>query len=159
MYRIYRNTDGLEILLPDKVFEKIKRQVAKHYPNECGGIFVGKVIVDDNKAIIEKMIFPAKFKGTPVYFLRVSRFINQWLVKIFNQSNGASFYLGEWHSHPNAAPMPSRKDYDSMKRISENENIRIATPLLLIVGYDINIYDEVFYVYTNEKLVSYAKEK
>jgi [CysO sulfur-carrier protein]-S-L-cysteine hydrolase len=157
MYRTYKNEDGLEILLPEAVFTKIKQQVKKSYPNECGGIFVGKIILDENKAIIEKIMMPKRLKSTPVYFLRLSGFINRWLLRLFQQSGGESFYLGEWHSHPNGRPRPSHTDYKTMKRISENRNVRIRTPLLLIVGYDQNIYDEVFYLFTNEKLMPYVK--
>jgi integrative and conjugative element protein (TIGR02256 family) len=157
MYRTYKNVDGLEILLPESVFGKIKQHVGKYYPNECGGIFVGKIILDEQKAIVEKIMMPKRLKSTPVYFLRLSRFINQWLLRLFRQSGGESFYLGEWHSHPNGRPRPSHTDYETMKRISENPNVRIQTPLLLIVGYDRNIYDEIFYLFTNNNLIPYDK--
>lgn len=157
MYRTYKNSDGLKIALPEIVFGKIKQHVKKHYPNECGGVFVGKIIVDENKAIIEKIMIPKSLRSTPVYFLRLSGFINKWLIRIFHQSEGELLYLGEWHSHPNGEPKPSSKDFQTMKRIAENENVRIQTPLLLIVGYDQIVYNEVFYVFSNNKLTPYDK--
>lgn len=153
MYREYINKDGLKIMLPEKVFDDVKKFIVRHYPNECGGVFVGKITEDT--AIIEKMMVPRKFRSTPVFFSRIADFINQWLVKVFKQSNGETIYLGEWHSHPNGVPYPSSTDYSSMKRIAQNTDVRIETPLLLIVGYNTQQFNERFYIYHNQKLTPY----
>jgi integrative and conjugative element protein (TIGR02256 family) len=154
MFKKYINPDGLTVTLPATVFVEIKKQVIKHYPKECGGIFVGKII-NDNEALIEKMMVPRKFYSTRVFFLRVTGFLNKWLERVFNQSQGELYYLGEWHSHPDAAPIPSWKDLDSMEKIAKNPDKRIQTPLLLIVGFNSRSFSEKFYLYTNQKLVPY----
>ncbi|CAG0954407.1 desampylase [Flavobacteriales bacterium] len=157
MYREYRNSDGLHIVLPENVFQDICKQVDKFYPNECGGIFVGK-ITDDSTATIEKMILPKKFRSTPVYFVRLTGFINKWLKDIFKKHNGDVIYLGEWHSHPNGSSHPSGTDIKAMKEIASNPDIRIQTPILLIVGFNKKDYQERFFIYKNNQLISYEQQ-
>lgn len=157
MYRSYVNKDGLRVLLPDDVFDQIQRKVAKYYPSECGGIFVGR-ITKDGAACIEQMVMPEKFKSNPIWFLRVADFLNKFLLQIFKSNNGEVIYLGEWHSHPNAAPIPSVTDFQSMLRISSNCNVRIETPILLIVGYNGREYNEIFYLLYKNKLIPYGKQ-
>lgn len=154
MYKVYRNIDGLEVQLPEYVFDKIKIQIIKYYPHECGGIFVGS-IDENNTAIIKNMMMPRKFKSSPVFFLRVADFINKWLLRIFRQSEGRILYLGEWHSHPNGQPIPSTTDFNSMEKISLNENVRIRTPILLIVGYNSIRFKERFYIFYKQNLIPY----
>lgn len=157
MYKVYTNKDGLKIILPEKIFENIKKFVVKHYPNECGGVFVGKI--NEDTAVIEKMMVPRRFRSNPVFFSRIADFINKWLVRVFKQSKGETIYLGEWHSHPNGEPYPSSTDFSSMKKIALNTDVRIETPLLLIVGYDRNLFSEQFYLFYNDTLTTYEEEK
>lgn len=157
MYNEYTNIDGLEIILPGGIFDKVKEFVVQHYPNECGGVFVGKV--KENIAIIEEMMVPKRFRSTPVFFSRIAGMINKWLVQIFKKSRGETIYLGEWHSHPNGSPYPSSTDFNTMKKIALNTDVRIETPLLLLVGYDGSRFNERFYIFSNNKLISYEKKE
>jgi integrative and conjugative element protein (TIGR02256 family) len=158
MFRRYKTIDGLKLELPEAIFDDIKECIKKFYPNECGGIFVGKII-DENTAVVEKMMIPDKFKSTPVYFTRVSSFLNTWLRKVFTISKGETIYLGEWHSHPNGYPLPSGTDLRAMENISKNSDVRMRTPLLLIVGYNQIQYREKFYIYRNNNLQHYEHEQ
>lgn len=154
MYKEYKNKDGLKIIFPEGIFDKVKEFIVQHYPNECGGVFVGKI--KENTAIIEEMMVPKRFRSTPVFFSRIAGMINKWLVQIFKKSKGDTIYLGEWHSHPNGGPYPSSTDFNSMKKIALNTDVRIETPLLLIVGYDGIRFNERFYIYHNQKLTPYG---
>ena len=42
-YRDYTITDGMKVRLPQQIFIVMQEQIAKHYPNECGGILVGHI--------------------------------------------------------------------------------------------------------------------
>src|SRR5882724_4826930 len=124
MFRRYKNRDGLEVELPEEIFEGIKKQIARFYPRECGGIFVGK-IDKGNIAVIEEMMVPKGFWSTSVLFKRLAGFLNKWLDRVFKQSAGETIYLGEWHSHPDASPVPSLTDFTTMRRIAANTDTRI----------------------------------
>ena len=154
-YRKYESPDGLTIQLPELIFESIQRQVAKYYPRECGGIFVGRVV--GSAAVIQQIMMPKTFYSTPIFFRRMASLVNRWLSRVFKQSEGETIYLGEWHSHPNGIPIPSITDFTTMKKIAEYEGVRIKTPILMIVGYDGNTYAETFYLFNYNKLVHYHK--
>ena len=156
-FKTYRNKLGLSIRLPDQIFEAIQKEVRRYYPHECGGIFVGRI--ENNTAVIEKVMTPMRIISSPMIFKRVASFLNKCLVKVFNQSNGQTLYLGEWHSHPDGRPLPSHKDFIAMKRIAFSESVRIQTPILLIIGWSNDTANEMFYVFHGDKLVTYEKEK
>lgn len=158
MYKSYVNEDGLSILLPSKIFNEISNNISKNYPNECGGIFVGKIDLQKQCAIIEHMKMPNEIKSTPVFFKRLAAFLNNWLNDVFISSKGELFYLGEWHSHPNGFPIPSSTDLKTLRKIAKSKTLRIETPLLLIVGYDNKSYNERFFIYTHDKLIPYDKQ-
>jgi len=154
-YKQYKNQAGLLVLLPDEIFELIKKHISVHYPKEYGGVFVGKV--EGTVAIIEMTMVSRQYYNTPVLFRRFSRFINKCLYRVFAQSKGDVIYLGEWHSHPNGKPNPSGTDINAMKNIAESKSVRIQTPLLMIVAYDGQIFNEQFYFFSCDKLIPYQK--
>ena len=47
-----------------------------------------------------------------------------------------SFYLGEWHFHPFAAPDPSGSDISQMCEIARAESCKCPEPVLVILGGD-----------------------
>lgn len=158
MYRSYVNEDGLRIRLPSKIFNEILNKISENYPNECGGIFVGKVDIENQCALIERMKMPNLISSTPVFFKRLASFLNDWLNDVFISSSGDLYYLGEWHSHPNGFPSPSSTDLKTLQKIAKNNNVRIETPLLLIVSYNSKVYDERFFIYSHDKLIPYDKQ-
>lgn len=158
MYRAYINQDGLKIILPESIWMEIKAVVAKFYPNECGGIFTGRIDVQNNTATIEQVIVPEKIRSSPVFFRRFAKSINNVLSQLFVKSKGESHYLGEWHSHPNGMPSPSHTDFSTMQKIAANTNIAIKTPVLLIIGYDTLSFNERFFILFNNRLISYERQ-
>jgi len=158
MYRIYENNDKLKILLPDSVYGEICKSIAHFFPNECGGIFVGKIDTNKGEAVVDLMRMPNRFNSSPVLFQRFAGFLNRWLRKIFKESNGDRIYLGEWHSHPNGVPYPSQTDYLTMQKIAVNDNVRIQTPILMIVGYNGLTFKEQFFIYSQQDLIHYVKQ-
>lgn len=49
-------------------------------------------------------------------------------------SKGRYGYLGSWHTHPRAAPVPSTIDVGTAKAMAEQSDLRLPAPLLLIVS-------------------------
>jgi integrative and conjugative element protein (TIGR02256 family) len=62
----------------------------------------------------------------------------QWQVeqgqRIYRESNRCIAYIGEWHTHPFAAPRPSWTDEKAADQISGDPDFRSPEPLSLIVG-------------------------
>src|SRR6187402_1042249 len=113
MCRKYYSQTGLEMLLPEEIFEQMKGICRRYYPKEVGGVLVGH-IENGATAVVELMIVPKWFYSTPVFFSRKVAHINRRLQRIWKQSNGATHYLGEWHCHPNMTSNYSGTDFKAM---------------------------------------------
>ncbi len=50
-------------------------------------------------------------------------------------SRGSVRFLGMWHSHPKAAPRPSRTDYQGMRKLLASQEQGDAPSLMVIVGH------------------------
>jgi integrative and conjugative element protein (TIGR02256 family) len=142
MFRKYSWNNDLFILLPERIYREIISHAAKLYHNECGGILIGKVIDKETTS-------------SPTLFKRIADFFNNALQQLFIQTKGKTYYLGDWHSHPDAAPIPSGTDYKAMEEIALNPRIRTETPILLILSYTDRKQEERCYLYHDKKLLAY----
>jgi integrative and conjugative element protein (TIGR02256 family) len=59
---------------------------------------------------------------------RVSKHHQKVVDDAFKKSDGEWHYLGEWHTHPEDIPTPSRTDYNSW-----HKNLRTSDPIILII--------------------------
>ena len=76
---------------------------------------------------------------------------------LYTESEGLKVYVGEWHTHPDGTANYSQIDFESIKKIAEEQNIRTNNPILLINGFSANQHQLNFYVYCNSKLYLYEK--
>lgn len=56
------------------------------------------------------------------------------MLAVASASKGRYGYLGSWHTHPRAAPVPSSIDIGTAKAMAEQEDLRLPAPLLLIIS-------------------------
>ncbi len=102
---------------------------------ETGGILIGHYSDGHDCAIVDRITSPSidsKFGST--WFYRGVNGLQRMLDHYWRQGEG--FYLGEWHFHPSAAPTPSPKDHNSMRRIAGSYLYNCPEPVLFIIGGD-----------------------
>jgi len=148
----------LRILIPDRLIEKMRKMVTKHFPNEFGGIFVGYYSDNKKEAKIEDVLWPNQFINSPQTFIRVPNDINAALKRMYNESNGRLIYLGEWHSHPLGPDSFSILDFEAIKSIAQDKKIKIDLPLLCICFCHREKNNFRFYVYHENQLFNFEKE-
>jgi integrative and conjugative element protein (TIGR02256 family) len=106
----------------------IIQESRKTYPRETGGILAGY----EESGII-KITFVTgpgpKAVDARASFLRDGEYCQRELDKIFEQTNGTTDYLGEWHSHPFDIG-PSRRDRDSLREISVDAKYAVSRPVM-----------------------------
>ncbi len=69
------------------------------------------------------------------------------------------YYVGEWHSHPDASSNYSATDLKAMRSIAKSETVRIKNPILLIISLNNQGLNEyTFYIYENNILLEYDKK-
>ncbi len=103
---------------------------------ETGGILVGYYTDKHDWAIVTDVSGPpADSRRGRVFFNRGVRGLQAFLNRLWRRKQ---YYLGEWHYHPLAAPIPSEIDHEQMKSFATNNAMRCPEPVLLLMGGDPN---------------------
>jgi integrative and conjugative element protein (TIGR02256 family) len=109
---------------------------AKALPNETGGILVGRYTKELDYAVVsEASAPPSDSRAGRTWFTRGVRGLRRLLSRLWKQR---TYFLGEWHFHPHAAPDPSGVDLEQLGTIASSKDYQCAAPLLVIIGGDPN---------------------
>lgn len=104
---------------------------------EIGGILMAEQVEPGSFRIIDFSIDDVT--GSAAHFVRSTEHHSNALEEFFARTgnNYSRFnYLGEWHSHPNHAPVPSSTDIHSMRELlREESNISFAVLLIIKRGW------------------------
>ncbi len=147
---------GLQIDMEDNLPEVLYKEAIKHYPNEYGGLLIGRYSDNDRIVMVDSYILPSKYKSSKVTFDRGTAGLREKLTKFYNATPGL-IYIGEWHTHPDNPAIPSSTDLKAMRKIASHNEVYINNPLLLILSVNKKSFDFIFYVYFNDKMYSYEK--
>lgn len=116
---------------PKKILEEFTQY--KSTDPEAGGIILGKII--DNQINILKLSIPTSLdKSSRTNFERNKLSAQIILDYEFHNSNGQLVYLGEWHTHPESNPTPSKTDLQMLTRQFKNNSLNTDFLILLIKG-------------------------
>jgi hypothetical protein len=120
------------IALPDPIAARMRTLATKTYPNETGGILVGRYDDPHQVAIIRYASdAPPDSVASPTTFRRGVRGLDALLKRAWRCG---LYYLGEWHFHPERFPTASSPDDIQMQAFSESPQLRCPEPILIIVG-------------------------
>lgn len=123
------------VSLSDSTIKVMLKWCKKASRRETGGIILGRYSVDLKRAEISRVLGPASDSSSGrTWFIRGIRGLNQLLRMLWMLRK--DYYLGEWHSHPNASPIPSSIDIAQLKVIARSESYSCPEPILIIVGGD-----------------------
>ena len=107
----YRQTDGAEI----------------------GGILIGSII-NDRKIRINRISLPCVIQASRCGCTRDAKRANEIIQQEFETSNHTRVYLGEWHTHPEKVPRPSKTDCKSVAEIFKDAQLPYERIIMLIIG-------------------------
>lgn len=109
---------------------------------EAGGVLIGRFITDSKNIVVDEATKPF------LSDIRERRRFNRGLEhqKVIDDkwdlSNGKSNYLGEWHTHPEKYPEPSKQDIREWKKILKNDIFSSRYLYFVIVGIkDLKIWE------------------
>lgn len=130
----YTSADGkFSVLLSKGVLDRIVQICAGAGEYETGGILVGHYDNTQLVAIVTDITGPPKGSKHGRYsFERAVGNLQSWLDQLWQKQQ--TYYLGEWHFHPGAAPSPSSTDHQQMKAIATDTKYACPEPILLILG-------------------------
>lgn len=157
IFQYFQRDLCLYLLVNEEVLEKVKELSYNQYPNEFGGILLGSYF-DDNKSLyIADIYVSSDYENTKNSFKRLVNDINAFISDKFEETEGISIYIGEWHSHPDSSSQYSVKDFESMKEIATNSNVQIKNPVLLINALNRINNNYAFYIFKNNEMYQYEK--
>lgn len=130
-----RRKRRLTIWLPANAQEEMVRQVTEAEPDETGGILLGYEAPHDAAVVITHLIGPGPdARASRAGFEPDGQWQEKEVARIYEESGRHATYLGDWHSHPDGAARPSRKDQRTARSISGHAEARMPNPLMLIVA-------------------------
>lgn len=147
----------LEIVISEELTIRLYELGLKYHPAEYGGILVGKYSDDLKTCFIEETIVPTKHKSSRYSFERGKEGLFQKLTEYYHQ-NPQLIYVGEWHTHPDSTPVPSITDKKAMIKIAADEDVKISSPVLIILGVTKTIYSVGIYIQFNNRLYKYEQQ-
>lgn len=130
-----RSLTGTRVWIAREVLREIRLEALSTAPLETGGMLLGYRPPAEKPIVVERMIGPG-----PNAHHALTRFEpdgpwqEQELAELYLRSARRTTYLGDWHSHPRAAAIPSELDRRTARAISRHREARARRPLMLIMG-------------------------
>ena len=126
----------------------LKYRQINHYDTEACGVLIGTKDIDTNHYWIESVTAPMSKDIRKKYsFIMKDPSHQQTVDRAYRNSNGTSIYLGTWHSHPQAVPVPSHIDYQDWHECIKRNPDRDL--FFIIIGTEqIRIF-----IYMNDKFI------
>lgn len=125
----------MQLLLTPQVIKRLLRELRHAGDREIGGLLLGEHVQDDVFRLVG--ITVQRTGGSSASFVRNPSDHHRDLEAFFARTGGdyTRFnYLGEWHSHPGMAPIPSNTDMRAMQSIAEDPSVGANFVVLLIVS-------------------------
>jgi hypothetical protein len=126
----------IRLILPRPIRETIKAALQKAGKREVGGVLMAEHVSRNEFEIKDLTVHR---RGSVFNFIRrIEEAVGRMLL-FFERTNHEYTrfnYIGEWHSHPLFAPVPSDPDDASMRAIVQDPEIGANFVVLLIVKLD-----------------------
>lgn len=133
---LFRKPDGSILKLDGRTVARLRRyaQRASGDP-EAGGVLLGRHLRNSTDIVVDVVSEPAEDdRRTRFAFFR-SKHAHQAIIdKRWFDSRGTCVYLGEWHTHPEPDPTPSRTDLAQWRRHLRSDDVDDVHIYFLIVG-------------------------
>lgn len=126
---------GARLKIDARALKIMKRYVQdQHEKPEAGGVLLGRYILDSADIVIDYATEPMKGdRRSRCRFFRAQRPHQSLIDRAWQDSGGTCAYLGEWHTHPEAVPIPSSLDKSDWRRKILTDQFS-GSILFLIVG-------------------------
>lgn len=151
---IVKKYKNLQLCFKRQLIEKMTKIAIHHYPNEYGGFLLGCYADDFTRLYIKDFLLVDKYTSSSVEFRRELNSKIHNFENIFQETG--LYYIGEWHSHPNASAWYSLTDLQAMNDIVSCDTVQLYNPVLLILSISRNkLLDFNFFIFDQGRLVVY----
>lgn len=102
---------------------------------EAGGVLLGRLILSSDDVIVDRATPPSpQDRRSRFAFFRARRPAQFAVDEAWSTSGNVMNYLGEWHTHPEDYPTPSRIDTRDWKRVVSRAQFEQHALFFAIVG-------------------------
>ena len=151
---IVKKYKNLQLCFKRQIVEQMAKIAIHHYPNEYGGFLLGCYSDDFTRLHIKDFLLVDKYTSSSVEFRRELNSKIHNFENIFQETE--LYYIGEWHSHPNASAWYSLTDLQAMNDIVSCDTVQLYNPVLLILSISNNkLLDFNFFIFDQGRLVVY----
>ena len=141
------------IRLSNACFLKMVEMAQAHTPKEVGTSLIGCYSDDGFEAsLLDLAPLSSDSKGSRTSFYRGIDGLRRFFTKLRQNFGGKRHYVGEWHSHPDAVPFPSRRDDKQQLAIAKDTNTKCPECIRVIIGHTLSNVDEIgVFVYSRKR--------
>lgn len=123
------------VRLAEEILQHMLQVCRRSCPDETGGVLVGYYVNRLDCAVVTAATTaPSDSRKGRIWFHRGTYGLQPWLHSLWHRKH--NYYLGEWHFHPYAPPLPSPIDAEQMRSIANAPLYHCPEPLLMIIGGD-----------------------
>lgn len=103
------------------------------WPLETGGVLLGYESGAD--VVVERVVGPGgQAKHSSTGYKPDGGFHGLAMERVFRESDGAVYYLGDWHTHPGGSVRMSRRDELALAGIADFDDSHQPHPLMLVAA-------------------------
>ncbi len=139
----YRNRPGERFKVRADVGARLRSHAQlEGNAREAGGALLGRYIIDASDVVVDDATTPMEMDQRGRHrFVRQPVGHQEVVDAVWRNSQGTCHYLGEWHTHPEPVPSPSRVDIMNWKRLLAKYRDDPDSLYFVIVGTEhINVW-------------------
>lgn len=115
-----------------RLLGQMRKEAERWHPKETGGVLMGYWSNED--AVITDIIGPGpKAIHTRYSFTPDSKWQENAIAGLYDESGRVITYLGDWHSHPDGTARLSVKDLVTLLRVALYKPARAPMPIMAIL--------------------------
>lgn len=139
---VFKN--GIELRVGAAIISELKRYINENGTDrESGGILIGTQSTTRSAYEITHVTFPSIRDGLQhLSFTRRKAEANDAIRDAWLHSDGKENYLGEWHTHDEPSPRPSKTDRYAIKRLARYASHSFDHLFLIILGNSNKVFIE-----------------
>ena len=133
-FLLFRRPNGGRLKIANQALQQMLAFLQLN-PTDCeaGGVLLGRLLLDSHDIVIDEITVPMPGdKRSRFAFYRHKRGHQAVIDRRWRESGGTCIYLGEWHTHPEPVPTPSRIDLTDWQRKLKTDSFDKSLHFLII---------------------------
>lgn len=120
--------------IPERLAVELLAWAEEWRPLEVGGVLAG--YWNGESAVVTDIVGPGpNARHSRTRFLPDHAFHETRIDEIYDASEGASVYLGDWHTHPEGPPALSYLDKRTLRSVGNDADAHCPMPIMVLAAW------------------------